>query len=169
MSLLREFDRIRLVKVGPSLRERMERWLELKHRRVVIARLCFFRESLQRDMAPEPWAQLRAPMVLVLSDVCDALRLDEAERAVVLGVEGEQVRERILDTGVTPQRSTPNERQMKVLEYLEEHDAVTMGHYRRLCPEWSKETLRRDLVDLAERGLLKKNGRKKGTYYTGTD
>ncbi len=58
-----------------------------------------------------------------------------------------------------------NERQLKVLSYIQEHGRVTNREYRTLCPDVSAETLRLDLVDLAERGILLKIGAKRGTYY----
>ncbi len=51
-----------------------------------------FREELERDMEPARWTSLEAPMVLLLSDVCDALGLSERERAAVLGQQGERAR-----------------------------------------------------------------------------
>ncbi len=43
----------------------------------LIARLRRFREHLERDMDPEPWTALEAPMVLLMSDLCDGLGLAE--------------------------------------------------------------------------------------------
>ncbi|HIQ04263.1 MAG TPA: transcriptional regulator [Anaerolineae bacterium] len=58
-----------------------------------------------------------------------------------------------------------NERQMRALQYLQTHDRITNREYRRLCPDVSSETLRLDLADLVDKGLLLKVGEKKGTYY----
>ena len=58
-----------------------------------------------------------------------------------------------------------NERQMKALQWLQEHGRITNRDYRQLCPNVSAETLRLDLVDLVEKGILLKIGVKKGTYY----
>ena len=71
---------------GPSLREQLG---STRHNKVV-RQLRHFVENLERDMHPEPWTNLSGPMVLVLADVCDALGLSDDERAVVLGVAGEQ-------------------------------------------------------------------------------
>ena len=60
---------------------------------------------------------------------------------------------------------TMNERQAKALSYVQEHGRITNREYRTLCPDVSAETLRLDLVDLVERGVLLKIGAKKGTYY----
>ena len=81
MSLLEGFETMRLVKVGPSLKERLGRWIAKQHHKAVIDRLRSLREGVERDMQPESWTALEAPMVLLLADVCDALSLDEAERA----------------------------------------------------------------------------------------
>ena len=58
-----------------------------------------------------------------------------------------------------------NERQAKALAYIRDKGRITNREYRHICPGVSSETLRLDLVDLAERGLLLKIGAKKGTYY----
>jgi len=60
---------------------------------------------------------------------------------------------------------TMNERQAKALAYVQEHRRITNREYRQLCPDVSSETLRLDLVDLVEQGILLKIGAKKGTYY----
>jgi ATP-dependent DNA helicase RecG len=58
-----------------------------------------------------------------------------------------------------------NERQARALTYVRESGSITNREYQNLCPDVSAETLRLDLVDLVERGLLLKIGSKKGTYY----
>lgn len=58
-----------------------------------------------------------------------------------------------------------NERQARALTYVRENGSITNREYRKLCPNVSPETLRLDLVDLVERGLLLKIGSKKGTHY----
>jgi ATP-dependent DNA helicase RecG len=58
-----------------------------------------------------------------------------------------------------------NERQAKALEYMQRHGRITNREYRGLCPDVSAETLRLDLNDLVEKGILLKIGDKKGTYY----
>jgi ATP-dependent DNA helicase RecG len=60
---------------------------------------------------------------------------------------------------------TMNERQAKALAYVQEQGRITNREYREICPDVSAETLRLDLVDLVERGVLLKIGAKKGTYY----
>jgi len=58
-----------------------------------------------------------------------------------------------------------NERQMRAMSFVEEQGRITNRDYRELCPDVNAETLRLDLVDLIDKGLLLKIGDKKGTYY----
>jgi ATP-dependent DNA helicase RecG len=58
-----------------------------------------------------------------------------------------------------------NERQAKALAYIRDNGRITNREYHQLCPAVSQETLRLDLSDLVEHGLLLKIGAKKGTYY----
>ncbi len=58
-----------------------------------------------------------------------------------------------------------NERQMQALSYVRDHGSITNSDYQRLCPHVSSETLRLDLADLVEKGLLLRIGSKKGTNY----
>jgi ATP-dependent DNA helicase RecG len=58
-----------------------------------------------------------------------------------------------------------NERQARAVTYIRENGRITNREYRQLCPDVSPETLRLDLADLVDRGVLLKVGAKKGTYY----
>lgn len=58
-----------------------------------------------------------------------------------------------------------SERQLKALHYLRDHDRITNRDYHDLCPDVSAETLRLDLVDMVDRGVLLRVGDKRGTYY----
>ena len=58
-----------------------------------------------------------------------------------------------------------NERQLRALNYVREFGRITNSEYRELCPNVSPETLRLDLADLVNKGLLLKVGDKRGTYY----
>jgi ATP-dependent DNA helicase RecG len=60
---------------------------------------------------------------------------------------------------------TMNERQARALTYLRERGQITNREYQQLCQGVSPETLRLDLVDLVDRGVLMRVGAKKGTYY----
>ena len=58
-----------------------------------------------------------------------------------------------------------NDRQAQALLHVREHGSITNRDYRQLCSDVSTETLRLDLADLVERGLLLKIGSKRGTHY----
>lgn len=58
-----------------------------------------------------------------------------------------------------------NERQTRAVQFVRETGSITNREYRQLCPDVSPETLRLDLADLVDRGVLLKIGSKKGTYY----
>ena len=58
-----------------------------------------------------------------------------------------------------------NPRQLRALQYVEREGRIANRDYRKLCPGVSPETLRLDLADLVQKGLLLKIGDKRGTYY----
>ena len=58
-----------------------------------------------------------------------------------------------------------NPHQEHALAYLIQNQRITSRDYQELSPEVHPETLRRDLVDLVERGVLIKVGDKRATYY----
>lgn len=58
-----------------------------------------------------------------------------------------------------------NHRQARALQYIREQGSITNREYRQLCQGVSAETLRLDLVDMVEKGILIKVGSKKGTHY----
>ena len=58
-----------------------------------------------------------------------------------------------------------NHRQARALQYIRETGSITNREYRGLIQAVSAETLRLDLVDLVEKGILTRVGEKKGTYY----
>lgn len=64
-----------------------------------------------------------------------------------------------------PWESNMNERQLKALEFVQQHGAITNSDYRQLCPHVGAETLRLDLADMVTRGILLKIGDKRGTRY----
>ncbi|MDW8396475.1 MAG: ATP-binding protein [Anaerolineae bacterium] len=64
-----------------------------------------------------------------------------------------------------PSNVIVNERQMRALRYLQEHGRITNRDYQNLCPDVTPETLRLDLADLVDKGLLLRIGEKRGTYY----
>lgn len=58
-----------------------------------------------------------------------------------------------------------NARQIDALLFIERDGRITNRDFQELAPDVSAETLRRDLSDLVERGLLLKIGEKKATFY----
>jgi ATP-dependent DNA helicase RecG len=58
-----------------------------------------------------------------------------------------------------------NERQARAAQYLQNHGRITNRDYQTLCPDVSAETLRLDLADMVDKGVLMRIGEKKGTYY----
>ncbi|MCS7220640.1 MAG: ATP-binding protein [Anaerolineae bacterium] len=68
-------------------------------------------------------------------------------------------------SALAPWEGSMNERQLRALQYIQEQGRITNREYRELCPHVSAETLRLDLADLVDRGILLKVGDKRGTYY----
>ena len=58
-----------------------------------------------------------------------------------------------------------NPRQIQALRYLQAHKRITNRECRELAPDVSAETVRLDLADMVEQGILLRIGDKKGTYY----
>lgn len=58
-----------------------------------------------------------------------------------------------------------NERQIAALAFLAEQRRITNRDLQELHPDVSAETIRRDLADLVERGVLLRVGEKRATYY----
>lgn len=58
-----------------------------------------------------------------------------------------------------------NYRQARALQYIRDHGSITNREYRALCQGISAETLRLDLADMVDKGILMKVGSKKGTHY----
>lgn len=78
----------------------------------------------------------------------------------------ENVRERDPEVGAPAWESSMNERQLRAIQYMRDHGSrLTSREYQDLCPDVSPETLRLDMVDLTERGIVLKVGLKRGTYY----
>lgn len=58
-----------------------------------------------------------------------------------------------------------NERQIKLVEYLEENGSLTTGEARKITPEYSDDTLVRDLNYFLKKGIVKKKGKTKAAKY----
>ena len=57
------------------------------------------------------------------------------------------------------------ERFGKMLAFIKKNGRITNREYQELCPDVNPETLRRDFVDMVERGAILRIGDKRGTYY----
>ena len=156
---------MRLVKIGPSLRERAEQFIAGQHQQAMVNRLRRFREGLEAEMTPEPWTMLEASAVTLLADICDALHLTPAEKAKVLGNDGRAAQEAVLAERILPQKGL-NQRQQQALAEVQRHGHITNGDLRQAFPQVTAETLRLDLINLVQRGLLRRQGRCRGTVYT---
>lgn len=58
-----------------------------------------------------------------------------------------------------------NPRQERAIAHLTERGSITNREFRDLCPEISDETIRRELSDMVDQGLIMKVGDRKATYY----
>jgi hypothetical protein len=77
-----------LVRIGPSLGERLQGRRETAWRRDATAKLAALRQELEEGTHPEPWAAVELAAGLVMRDVCAALGLSGAETREVLGEAG---------------------------------------------------------------------------------
>lgn len=94
-------------------------------------------------------------------------RFNETAAGFVVTLQGRSVASAVeggLDTGEWL-RMGLNDRQIAALLWLTEHRRITNREYREVTPDISDETVRRDLADLVERGLLLRVGDRRGTYY----
>ena len=58
-----------------------------------------------------------------------------------------------------------NERQIKLIEYLEENGSITTSEGRRIVSEYSDDTIVRDFNYFLKEGIVKKKGRTKAARY----
>jgi len=58
-----------------------------------------------------------------------------------------------------------NERQKTILETLKEKEKAQVWHFKKIFPEVSKRTLRRDFEQLYTRGLVERIGERNNTFY----
>jgi ATP-dependent DNA helicase RecG len=77
----------------------------------------------------------------------------------------ENVRERDPLPGIPGWQTSMNERQLRAIMFIKEKGRITSGDYQELCPDVTAETLRLDMVDLSDRGIVMKIGQKRGTHY----
>lgn len=110
------------------------------------------------------------------------LKVEEAEGEMTewleffseaLAIEMEKVKERIkrlsMDSrlrGKMGRQIALKERQIKLIEYLESHEWLRMSEARKILPMVSDDTILRDIKDLMDKGLVRKEGKTKGARYT---
>ena len=77
----------------------------------------------------------------------------------------QNAKERETLTGSPAWENSMNERQLRAIQYMRDNGRITSRDYQDICPDVSPETLRLDMVDLTDRGIVMKVGMKRGTYY----
>jgi len=88
--------------------------------------------------------------------------------AVELAKVKEKVRKISIDTRLKVkigEQVSLTERQMKLVEYLSERSVAIMKELKGVLPMVSEDTVLRDLRDLMEKGIIKKEGRTKAARY----
>lgn len=68
--------------------------------------------------------------------------------------------------GVVGKQVSLSERQVSLVEYLENNETLTMNEARDVLERVSDDTILRDLTDLMKKGVVKKVGKTKGAKYT---
>lgn len=58
-----------------------------------------------------------------------------------------------------------SQRQIKLMEYMQDFGRMTMGQAEKILPMVSRDTILRDFRDLVAKGVMKKRGRTKGVIY----
>ena len=88
-------------------------------------------------------------------------RFDARPYSFAVALHNERIRPKVPEWA----RDT-NHRQARALQHIRDTGSITNREYRSLIHSVSAETLRLDLADLVKKGILKKVGANKGTYYT---
>lgn len=118
---------------------------------------------------------------LTLQSVSNQLVLDTHERDLSpwleyftegVAIELNRVKEKVQRISVDArvkdrlgEQLTLNERQMMIMEYLHRHKSMTNKDFRKIFPDFSDDTVLRELMFLRKKGLIKKvGGTKKATY-----
>lgn len=63
------------------------------------------------------------------------------------------------------QQISLSERQIKIVEFLKNHESLYMKDASKILPQISEDTILRELKGLVEKNLIKKVGKTKGSYY----
>lgn len=89
-----------------------------------------------------------------------------------LSLELAKVREKVkklsVDSRIKSKRGEQillTDRQIKIVEYLSHHSKAAMGQLRDLFPEFSEDTVLRDMQALVNKDVVKKKGKTKGAVY----
>lgn len=91
--------------------------------------------------------------------------------AAGLSLELEKIKERVVELSrdaklkKTIGQIALNERQEKIVLFVENHGRITNKDWRRLFPNISDDTLLRDIKFLIKKRILKKKGKTKSAYY----
>lgn len=88
-----------------------------------------------------------------------------------LAVELERVKQRVLEMSreykvrKSKGQIALNERQERILRYLEDHKQIRNQDWRELIPDVSDDSILRDMKDLMDKDLVVKKGKTKAAYY----
>ena len=88
--------------------------------------------------------------------------------AIELSKIKEKVRKISIDSrfkGKIGEQIALTERQMKLVEYLSENGSAVMQELKSVLSMVSEDTVLRDLNDLTDKGIIKKEGRTKASRY----
>lgn len=110
----------------------------------------------------------RAHQDLEKRDLTSWLEYFSQAMAVELTRVKEQVKRLSLDIKVKSRvgyQIPLNERQIRLMEYLEENGSITTAEARRVAPEYSDDTLVRDLNYFLRQGIVRKQGKTKSARY----
>ena len=115
-----------------------------------------------------------------LQSASNQLVVDEHERDLTfwleffsegLAVELSRVKERVKKLSVDLKLAAKvgqvvlNERQVQLVEYMEDYGSISNSEWRNILEDYSDDTILRDLADLMNKGLVKKEGRTKAARY----
>ncbi len=118
---------------------------------------------------------------LTLQAVSNQLVLDTHERDLTLwleyftegvAIELNRVKEKVqrisVDARIKDKLGTQlmlNERQMMIMEYIHRHKGLSNKEFRKIFPDYSDDTVLRELKFLRQKGLVKKSGGTKKAVY----
>ena len=90
----------------------------------------------------------------------------------VLAIEFSRIKERVRKLSIDQhlrkkmgKQVALSERELKLVEYLQENQQLTMQEAKKVIPEYSEDTILRDLRGLIKKGIVKKKGKTKGAVY----